>query len=284
MSVTLTTIWTADAEQLQVVLQTQGRNVSANLGRDRAIVALIYYNAGNLTGPEAKWVAHPDFVTVMSAASTLEAGLVILMRPLVNKILALSLSLEIAWEAGTMDNIGDVYRDEDEGADEDAMTAGWNAVGNVIDAPLKALLEISVEDYYTYFFSQFLKDLREEVHEQTAATLDALDEDAKTPEILGYVAAQAAWKAMIGLESKMAAGVSTLPMTLKPFDPITGVAPLLQLDLVAMVSNGRCYYLLTLWEMLGLIPAVPEREKLLEQLQALVVKYDCQDILPRHPH
>ncbi len=229
-------------------------------------------------------MAHPDFVTVMSAASTLEAGLAILMRPLVNKILALSLSLEIAWEAGTMDNIGDVYRDEDEGADEDAMTAGWNAVGNVIDAPLKALLEISVEDYYTYFFSQFLKDLREEVHEQTAATLDALDEDAKTPEILGYVAAQAAWKAMISLEGKMAAGVFTLPMTLKPFDPITGVAPLLQLDLVAMVSNGRCYYLLTLWEMLGLIPAVPEREKLLEQLQALVVKYDCQDILPRQPH
>ena len=68
-------IWSAPPTQLATALQIPRCTLGSNINFYRSMVAFVYYNAGMLSSEEGAIVTHPNFLTVMIAALSLDEGL-----------------------------------------------------------------------------------------------------------------------------------------------------------------------------------------------------------------
>ncbi len=57
--VTLADIWAAPAEEVNARLVHKGITPTTRTRRNRATLAVVYYNEGMLAADEKQWVAHP---------------------------------------------------------------------------------------------------------------------------------------------------------------------------------------------------------------------------------
>ena len=251
MSVTLAEIWAASVEQLQPILQTQNRTSSSNLNTDRNTVAIIYYNAGTLTGHEIDWVAHPNFITVMKAAPTLAAGLRILKQPLIVKIIQLYGMMDVAWSA--------------------AGSNAWDAAGYAAGYTA-ALVTASVAG-----------DIARDTTQSTIRAIAWKIARAATTGGSSQGIAREAWRAVVGLDTQIGTAVSTIPYEDKSFDPIAAIVALLNINLEVMVPIARCFYIWSLWDILTELPPISARDELHAHLQTLVDTYGCGTVFSEVP-
>lgn len=262
MSVTLDQLWTTTAEQLQPVLQTHNYGLSGSLGYDRALVAMIYYNEGMLSDPQSAWVAHPDFLTVMKVAPSLAVGLHILKAPFMAKLLHLHGVMTVV--TTTVVNV----------THQGPMTTNLRAaVGGAVTTAVYDAVKIA-NGMGNGVVAASWHAAGDTMHQATAVTWRE-HASRRTPRSLEWTIAYAAWKRIIGLDATIGTAIAAEPFEDHVFDPLAVSQALLRADLTAMVPNGRCFYLWSLWEILGTMPPVPTRDTLFAELQALTDTCGC---------
>ena len=75
----LTKIFSLTNDKLKAILNSQKVAIPRTDNAIRAIVAMIYYNAGQIITPQAvRYVTHPRFYEVMASTQSLKEGLDIL--------------------------------------------------------------------------------------------------------------------------------------------------------------------------------------------------------------
>lgn len=274
MSITLKRIWSASPEDLQLILQTADRTLTGNLGYDRATVAIIYYNSGQLAPQDEKWVAWPGFVEAMSSSSSLEEGLKALKRPFVLLVLALYGSFSCGWSSAAS-NAGRAFGiSAIDIAGEAAGSAAYDVVSNVTKRITGDRAIFATEEIFAFTITATT----------SSATYDAIENAAQlpgaTPESIGMAAAEASWQAVIKRQSLIQDKIKRINLEDKDFNPIEIVNELLAVDLSPVIPKARCYYLYRIQQMLQVIP---ENTDLSEKFNTAVEKYGCDIILEHEP-
>ena len=276
MSVTLREVWKASPEDLEAILNTEGRTSSDKPGLNRAAVAIIYYNAGMLDDKDRKWLEWPGFVEAMSSTSSLTEGFKALKRPFIVLLLTLYASGNITWGAiaePVSNNTGDVDKDA-------TFKAADVAVGRDIWR-INRLVESVVG---THAESEIVFDSSEKAHplQSIVRTVvrDAVRDPKATPGSVAKAAAEMVWRITLEKQPEIRAFVENIAYKNKAFRPDEIVNKLLHIDLSKAIPKARCYHLYMISRMLQVIPP---NANLSEELNNTIQKYGCDIILEHEP-
>lgn len=272
--VSLLQIWSAPIPFLKQALESVGRTFSNNLNRDKATVAIIYYNEGMLTPEDAYWVSQSQFVTAMSSTQSLEEGLEILRRPFVLLLLDLYGSF---FEA-----VNDVWNiSEDDPQIEITM---MNIAGNVIRDAVALII--------FYVVGETVMDTARRTTSEIVdmKAYNAASSIVKPPgtslESIATAAADAAWRVIISQQPQIETGISQIEFTSRAFSPRDVVSYLLSIDLTRVIPIARCFYLHRIGQMLTMLAPYTQNSKetdLSAQFDAAVQKYGCGEVLAEVP-
>ena len=288
-SVTLTQIWQSDAVDLQPVLQARGYRLSSNLNYDRAVVAMLYYNAGMLVDPR---VANPYFLTVMVAHPTLEAGLVGLKATSFRvKLTTLNMFLNALEHGHFATTVGSAIASNIRGSYFTHYTNVLEAVGNALVITTKQAsylpdVYIRAREDTSYDISYVVSaptTLNSPLHlNGIEAALRAHLVPGATDLDLAAAASTAAWKTLLAKEAMIRAMIARSGILYEPAsdDPVGAVTVLLSANFRGVVPIARCFYLWSISELLDNLPPQPELEA---KLETLVTTQGCSEIFAPVP-
>ena len=266
-----------------------GRALSENPSHNRATIAIIYYNSGQLASQDGKWVAWPKFVEAMSSSSSLEEGLKALKTPFILSLLTLYgffrvshfTTKDAVYEA-THDSVGQNFWDD---SGSYTYNAAYYIAHDVVDDVIWTATADTVEGnkirggfnatgkaaYYA------VRGIVYNTAYDAAYTVarDVAQLSEVTPENVGKAAAEVTCKMLIENQAQIEASISRIGFRDKDFDPLQIVNDLLRVDLSLIIPRERCYYLYMISVMLQNIPT---NRGLSNQFDTLVKKYGCGDI------
>ena len=280
-------------KDLEAILNTEGRTLSDNPGLNRATVAIIYYNSGQLDLYDREWVKWPGFAEAMSSTLTLYEGLDALRRPFILPLLSLDASFSTAVNA-SVHAIIDAGRDVPMVAARDAanVAAGGNVANAIYGAAWKILPNPSRDEEHNVHHSDLGFHIEGLIYkaykiayslaEKAADKADEKVAERGIPRDSGIAAAEAAWQVVLEKQPQIQAIINQaeIKRTNPDADPVQIITDLLGIDLSPVVPKVRCYYLYMISKMLQVIP---KNADLSDKFNKTVEKYGCGVIFEHEP-
>lgn len=224
--ISLAQIWADSSAALQIDLRANGHDLSDNINKDRALVAIYYHKKHILQDTE--WIEHPNFVNVMAEAKTLEEGLCQLRRPFLIPLFTLvgyAALLKYATTATIWKRI------------EPASIIG---------------IAIDIDDIYPVNLFSAIEPYKPIVYNYHHIS------DKKI--------AEAGYNKFAAVKKEISEAIAKLPIGSKSFDPVGIMKDLLSSNLSDMVPIAQHCYIDTMKELLQVIPPNPDLSTQLEKM------------------